>query len=216
MTTLAKISLNEIRQRLQQHPAQSTSDVPYKNNKASLRKAAVLVPFVKIKGEWHLLFIQRAIHEKDRHSGQVAFAGGKYEESDSDLQATALREAHEEIGIAPKDVSIIGELNHHYSISDFQITPVVATVPWPYQLTLQTTEVAAAFTIPLDWLAQPSHHHIELLGFEHQLHGAIINQLMSQFNLRIIVCRLFHHLSPQLTALQYIGFIHRNQSILSF
>lgn len=173
MTELANIGLDEIRQRLQQSPSISTSDLPYKNNGAVLKQAAVLVPFVKVNGEWHLLFIQRAIHEKDRHSGQVAFAGGKHEEADDDLHVTALREAHEEIGITPQDVTIIGELNHHYSISDFQITPVVATVPWPYQLTLQTTEVAAAFTIPLAWLATPENYHVEMREFNGQTHPVI-------------------------------------------
>ena len=157
MKELANIGLDDIRQRLRQHPSDSTSDLPYKNTGIRLKKAAVLVPFVMVDREWHLLFIQRAIHERDQHSGQVAFAGGKHEETDADLHITALREAHEEIGVNPDDVTIIGELNHHYSISDFQITPVVANVPWPYELTLQSSEVAAAFTIPLKWLANPEN-----------------------------------------------------------
>jgi len=173
LTELANIGLDEIRQRLQQNSSTATSDLPYKNNGAALKQAAVLVPFVKVDQEWHLLFIQRAIHEKDRHSGQVAFAGGKHEESDDDLHVTALREAHEEIGIIPQDVTIIGELDHHYSISDFQITPVVATVPWPYQLTLQTTEVAAAFTIPLAWLATAKNYRMEMREFNGKEHPVI-------------------------------------------
>jgi 8-oxo-dGTP pyrophosphatase MutT (NUDIX family) len=132
-----------------------------------LKQAAVLVPFVKVGTEWHLLFIQRSEHEKDQHSGQVAFAGGKAEESDKNMQATALRETHEEIGVSPSDVTVLGQLNHHYSISHFQITPVVATLPWPYDLTLQTAEVAATFTIPLRWLADTNNYRIE----ERQLHG---------------------------------------------
>ena len=134
MTELSNIGLDEIRQRLTQPASGATSDLPYKKNDVKLRQAAVLIPFVKVDCDWHLLFIQRAIHEKDRHSGQVAFAGGKRETEDVDLAATALREAHEEIGISPKDVTVLGELGHHYSISDFEITPVVATVDWPYQL----------------------------------------------------------------------------------
>lgn len=173
MTELARLGLDDIRQRLQQDSSESTSDIPYMNQGVLLKKAAVLVPFVEINKEWHLLFIQRAIHEKDRHSGQVAFAGGKYEEADENLHVTALREAHEEIGIAPQDVTIIGELNHHYSISDFQITPVVATVNWPYQLTLQTTEVAAAFTIPLKWLANPKNYQIKQCEFNGREHPVI-------------------------------------------
>ena len=173
MTELTNIGLEDIRQRLLGTSTETTSDIPYKKQGVKLKQAAVLVPFVRVDQSWHLLFIQRAVHEKDRHSGQVAFAGGKREESDLDLQATALREAHEEVGIHPSDVTIIGELSHHYSISDFQITPVVATVDWPYELTLQTSEVAAAFTMPLQWLANPENYEIKQREFNGQLHPVI-------------------------------------------
>ena len=173
MSELAKIELDDIRRQLQQLSSRSTSDLPYKNTGTPLKKAAVLVPFVKVDEEWHLLFIQRAVHEKDRHSGQVAFAGGKHEQDDVDLHATALREAHEEIGINPSDVTTLGELNHHYSISDFQITPVVANIPWPYELTLQSSEVAATFTIPLTWLANPQNYAIKEREFNGQSHPVI-------------------------------------------
>jgi len=173
LTELARIGLDQIRQRLLEFPSDLTSDLPHRNNGIMLKKAAVLIPFVMVDQEWHLLFIQRAIHEKDRHSGQVAFAGGKKEESDTDLRITALREAHEEIGISPDDVTIIGELNYHYSISDFQITPVVANVPWPYELTLQSSEVAAAFTIPLKWLANPNNYAVRQREFDGKNHPVI-------------------------------------------
>ena len=173
MTELASIGLDEIRQRLSQHSSELTSDIPYKSAATALKKAAVLIPFVKVAQEWHLLFIQRAVHERDRHSGQVAFAGGKHEKNDTDLHRTALREAHEEIGVSPDDVTIIGELNHHYSISDFQITPVVATIPWPYNLSLQTSEVAAAFTMPLAWLANVENYVVEEREFHGRKHPVI-------------------------------------------
>lgn len=165
MTELANISVTEIEKRLLT-PLQATQDVPRESASKQdqikpLKRAAVLVPFVKQNDEWHLLFIQRSEHENDRHSGQVAFAGGRYEDSDESLQMTALREAHEEVGIEPEHVTVLGELNHHYSISNYEITPVVATVPWPYKLTLQQAEVAATFTIPLRWLADKNNYRME-------------------------------------------------------
>ena len=166
MNKLATLPAFEISQRLKKS-LNATSDITPMDNSKPLKQAAVLVPFVKVDDEWHLLFIQRSEHESDRHSGQVAFAGGKYEESDKDMLTTALREAHEEIGIAPEDVTVLGQLNHHYSISHFQITPVVATLAWPYDLTLQTSEVAATFTIPLRWLADTANYTIE----QRQLNG---------------------------------------------
>ncbi len=134
--------------------------VPY--SKKQWRRASVLVPFTKISGEWHLLFIRRAELEGDRHSGQVAFPGGKHEEGDANETYTALREAEEEIGLAMKDVIVLGQLNDHYSgVSSFQITPVVAEMVWPYSFTLQQAEVARVFTIPLKWLANTENYSVK-------------------------------------------------------
>lgn len=138
-----------------------THDIDLSSIDQDLQKAAVLIPFIKHEKNWHLLFIRRASNEFDFHSGQVAFAGGKHESHDQDLYQTALREAHEEIGINPLDVAILGKLNFHHSITHFQITPVIGLIPWPYTLSLDEREVARAFTIPLDWLADPNNHRIE-------------------------------------------------------
>ena len=165
MNELSNLSVTEIHQRLLS-PLQPTHDVPTYQNDKALKKAAVLVPFVKQDDEWHLLFIKRSEHENDRHSGQVAFAGGRHEESDDSLEMTALREAHEEVGIEPEHVTVLGELNHHYSVSNYEITPIVATVPWPYDLTLQKSEVAATFTIPLSWLANEDNYKLEKRQFD--------------------------------------------------
>ncbi|MCP4010213.1 MAG: CoA pyrophosphatase, partial [Proteobacteria bacterium] len=128
---------------------------------AECRQAGVLIPFIRKDNQWHILYIRRAILEGDHHSGQVAFAGGKHEEQDADLQATALREAHEEIGIQPHHVNVLGELNHHYSITRFKITPVVGYLAWPYPVQVDQSEVAKVFSIPLLWLADPGSHRIE-------------------------------------------------------
>jgi hypothetical protein len=72
-----------------------------------------------------------------------------------------LREAEEEVGIAAGDVNVLGHINHHHTISEFQVRPYVGVMPWPYQLKLDEIEVARAFTIPLDWLAQASNYRTE-------------------------------------------------------
>ncbi len=133
--------------------------------KHELNDAAVLIPLIRQAEAWHLLYIRRAEHEDDHHSGQVAFAGGKYERHDESLHATALREAQEEIGLDPRDVEILGELGHHYSISRFKIKPVVAHIPWPYPLSLDKNEVARAFTIPLSWLADERNYRMQQRRF---------------------------------------------------
>ena len=119
-----------------------------------MREAAVLVPLVHAAGEWQLLFMRRASSERDRHSGQVAFPGGAREAGDRDSIATALREAREEIGLDPGRVTLLGELAPYVTISDYRVVPVIGHVAWPSPLTLQPSEVARAFLIPLAWLAR--------------------------------------------------------------
>lgn len=140
--------------------------LPQQNNQNNLRQAAVLIPFVKEEGEWHLVFIRRSEFEHDRHSGQVAFAGGKYEPSDPSLRATALRETYEEIGIHPRDVKVLGQLNSHHSVTAFQITPIVGTVQWPYPLNIDEREVARVFTMPLKWLANKRNRELRYREFK--------------------------------------------------
>ncbi len=160
MSDLDQLSLDQIR-RLLNAGADVTHDVPQLWEEHEYQPAAVLIPFLRQQDEWHLLFIRRASHDHDHHSGQVAFAGGKFEADDSSLYQTALREAQEEIGLHPQDVTILGQLGQHRSISRFAITPVVGYLPWPYRLQLDRQEVARVFTIPLKWLADPLHYRVE-------------------------------------------------------
>jgi len=160
MPDLNELSAGQIRQRLHAQ-ADTTYDVPPELLTTDAREAAVLVPFLRIEDAWHILYIRRASYAGDRHSGQVAFAGGKRDDVDDDLLATALREAQEEVGLVAEDVEVLGYINHHHTISEFQVRPYVGVMPWPYQLRLDDIEVARAFTIPLKWLAESSSYRIE-------------------------------------------------------
>ncbi len=157
---LDSLSIDEIRARLHAQ-ADTTYDVPPELLSEDAREAAVLVPFLRIEDAWHILFIRRTSFDGDRHGGQVAFAGGKREDSDASLLETALREAEEEVGIRQTDVEVLGHINHHHTVSEFQVRPYVATVPWPYELTLDGIEVARAFTMPLSWLAETRNYRTE-------------------------------------------------------
>lgn len=126
------------------------------------RPAAVLMAFTCIDHDWHVLFIRRSVIEGDRHGGQVAFPGGAAEPADADVYATALREAHEEVGLQPTDVRILGRLNEFVTITSYNVTPVVAVFDWPYRFTLQPNEVDRAFTIPLEWLADENNRSHQL------------------------------------------------------
>ena len=118
--------------------------------------AAVLVPLLDIGGQPSLLFTRRA-SGLPHHQGQVAFPGGRHEpDEDADLATTALREAHEEIGLAPADVRLLGALDDIETVSTrFVITPFVAAVPWPYDYHACPEEVDAIFTVPLRALRAP-------------------------------------------------------------
>ncbi len=122
--------------------------------------AAVLVPLVQTADGWQLLFIRRAVNPDDAHSGQVAFPGGRRESADADLEATALREAHEEIGLADQHVTLIGRLPELISTTRYHITPFVGLMRWPYPLRLARNEVARAFTMPLSWLADERNREV--------------------------------------------------------
>lgn len=115
---------------------------------------------LRVNRIWHLLYIRRAHKKSDPHSGQVAFPGGQSEPLDADRESTALREAFEEIGLAPRDVRVLGRMNEHHSVTNFKVTPVVGVVPWPYSFRVQITEVTHYFTIPLRWLADPTNHQL--------------------------------------------------------
>jgi 8-oxo-dGTP pyrophosphatase MutT (NUDIX family) len=122
----------------------------------SLRPAAVLVPLLWAEDQWHILYTRRA-ETFNSHKGQVSFPGGGAEPEDDSPEATALREAFEEIGLLPEDVHLYGRLGSRPTISSFLVTPVVGRVRWPNQFTLSPGEVSRVFTIPLNWLADPAN-----------------------------------------------------------
>lgn len=118
--------------------------------------ASVLIAIV-IRDEPTVLLTERTTH-LSTHSGQVAFAGGKRDATDLDAADTALREAHEEVGLARGAVEVIGELPIYTTGTQFIITPVVALVRPDHRLTLNAFEVADAFEVPLHFLMNPAHH----------------------------------------------------------
>jgi 8-oxo-dGTP pyrophosphatase MutT (NUDIX family) len=128
--------------------------------------AAVLVPLASVDSELHLLLTRRS-HLLSHHRGQVAFPGGRHHPGeDRDLQVTALREAHEEIGLEPADVRLLGVLDDIETVATrFVITPFVGVVPHPYCWRPCQAEVAAIFTVPLRVLQAPDTARQELWDF---------------------------------------------------
>ncbi len=110
--------------------------------------AAVLVPMCEREGEPHILITRRAKGMR-HHGGQYAFPGGRRDAEDRDAVATALREADEEVGIAPADVRVLGMLDDYTTSSGFIVTPVVGWISHPYPYRLSEREVELAIELPL-------------------------------------------------------------------
>jgi len=111
------------------------------------KTAAVLVPLLDLP-EPEIVLTRRADH-LPQHPGQVSFPGGAAEEGDASAVQTALREAHEEIGLPSAAVRPIGFLDRTDTISDYRVLPVVALVTPPVSWIVDQSEVAEVFTIPL-------------------------------------------------------------------
>jgi 8-oxo-dGTP pyrophosphatase MutT (NUDIX family) len=129
------------------------------------RPAAVLVPLVARDGALNVLLTERTTHLAD-HAGQISFPGGRVEAGDADPAATALREAREEIGLAPECVEVVGLLPRYITATGYDVTPVVGLIERPGELALDPFEVAEAFEVPLAFLMDPAHHqrHVVELG----------------------------------------------------
>jgi 8-oxo-dGTP pyrophosphatase MutT (NUDIX family) len=121
------------------------------------RPAAVLLPVVARPEGTTLLLTERTAHLHD-HAGQISFPGGRVEAADVDPLHTALRETHEEIGLAPQAVDVLGMLPEYITATGYLVTPVVGLVHEPFTLDLDTFEVAEVFEVPLAFLMNPAHH----------------------------------------------------------
>lgn len=113
------------------------------------QKAAVLALFFPKDKIWHLALIQRAAHDKDQHSGQIGFPGGRHEKDDPDFRFTALRETEEEIGLAAQEIKVLGSLSSLYiPVSDFLVFPYVGYVGFTPTFQPEPSEVEKVLELP--------------------------------------------------------------------
>lgn len=118
------------------------------------RAAAVLVPLLRGPRGVEVLFIVRPAH-MPTHAGQVAFPGGRVDPTDRDRWHTAMREAHEELGIEAASVEPIGQLDELPTVSDYCVQPCVAWVSGPRRWRPEPGEVDEVFTMPLARFLDP-------------------------------------------------------------
>ena len=138
-------------------------------NDEKMKISAVLVPIFLKAGQYHLLFIQRTERVKE-HKGQISFPGGAYEKADRILLNTALREAEEEIGLAPVDVYVLGELDYVVTASTYYvISPFVGLIPYPYKFKPDKWETEELIEVPISVLQSKdcfSESIVKLNGLE--------------------------------------------------
>ena len=123
----------------------------------ALKPASVLVPIIDREAGLTMLLTQRAAHLKD-HSGQVSFPGGRVAAGDASPEATALREAREEIGLDAARVEILGRLPDSHTRTGFRIAPVIGLLAPPFELRADAGEVEEIFEVPLAFLLDPANH----------------------------------------------------------
>jgi len=111
--------------------------------------AAVLIPLLDDGGVWKILFTKRT-DRVEHHKGEISFPGGAVDNGDRSMEATALREAHEEVGIHPGDAEVLGRLDDFLTmVSGFVVHPVVARIPYPYDFVISRAEVARLILAPV-------------------------------------------------------------------
>ena len=126
-----------------------------------LRAAAVLLAFEDSPDGDLRLYLTKRSSALQHHPGQIAFPGGKQDETDRDVEAAALREAHEEIGLPLGLARVLGRMPEHETVTGFRITPVVAVLEDDFDLVPEPGEVEEAFSVPLSHLIDPDNYLTE-------------------------------------------------------
>lgn len=132
----------------------------YADPERKLKPAGVLVPIVNRPQGQTILLTQRTAHLK-KHAGQISFPGGGWEQQDPHIEATALRETEEEIGLHQQKIEVLGQLSLYETSTAYGVTPVVGWIEPPFDVIIDEFEVAEVFEVPLDWIMDRKHHRQE-------------------------------------------------------
>lgn len=140
--------------------------------------AAVLIPLFFYNSQAHILFTKRTT-TVGTHKGQISFPGGRKDKTDPDLEYTALRESREEVGLAEKDVNILGQTDQFLTNTEFLVTPFVGTFQAPYKYTPNADEIEKLIEVPLIHLLDEKifkMQKIKRYGFNWNIHYYYFNE----------------------------------------
>ena len=127
---------------------------------AGLRPAGVLVPLFSTGEDIGVVLTVRT-HRVEHHKGEISFPGGAKDPEDRDFLETALRESHEEMGIKPADVAVLGQLDDVTTRSGFKVQVYVGTIDYPYNFKPSDIEIAELLEVPLSVLRDPASLRVD-------------------------------------------------------
>ena len=165
------------------------------------RQAAVLAILYPVDGELSIPLIERPVHQRN-HPGQIALPGGARDAVDASLVETAIREAHEEIGIHRADLVIAGRLpSVAAAVSGFIVSPFVAWCEVKPSLTLNASEVVRVVEMPVSVLTVPGNV-VEQPAPEGSAHDTIYSIRLPEATVWGLTARILTHLSSAIRAAQ--------------
>lgn len=129
------------------------------NGQHTYIEAATLTPLVYTQSGIHMVLTRRSKHLK-KHSGQISFPGGRIDPADRNAATAALRETHEEIGVEPSYVQLLGQMPDLFTGTGFLMRPYVAQLKPGFVFQLNSDEVDEVFIVPLEFLMDPAHHRL--------------------------------------------------------
>jgi len=131
----------------------------------TITRAAVLILFLNKKEIPHILFTKRT-DSVETHKGQISFPGGAWDKTDKSLQETAVRETFEEVGILPKYIQQLGQLDDFFTVTDFIVSPFAGFMTEQVDYVINEAEVAEVLEVPLSLFLQKSY--FEVKKWEHR------------------------------------------------
>jgi 8-oxo-dGTP pyrophosphatase MutT (NUDIX family) len=157
----------ELKERLQKTPPK-----PLSFPGLVLKEASVLIPLFSRAGVLHVLLTKRTDSLRN-HAGQISFPGGSRDESDATPLHAALREMHEELGIPPGRVEVLGLLDEILTITQFRVVPFVGVIPPDFRYVANSAEIAEIIEVPIAHLLKPEIQRTQIdqvLGREREIY----------------------------------------------